>query len=119
MIEKIKYSIALVGLMLFFIACKKSSAESKTNTKPIVTIKAALTNAALFTYQFTAVATDPDNDPLEYEWNFGEGTVRKGAAVEDFSFTAGKEYIVRLAVNDKVNAPVEVSITINAKTTEV
>ncbi len=117
--KNINVCISVFALLIFFVSCNKTTAGNKTNAKPLVSISAELISAAPFTYRFAAVASDADNDPLEYNWNFGEGTIRKGNAVETFSYLAENSYKVKLSVSDKVNDPVEVSVDINTKTVDV
>lgn len=112
------YNWLLCGLLIC-VSCNKSSAENITNSKPQVSITAEMISASPVTYRFTATATDADNDPLEYEWNFGEGTVRKGNAVETYSYSSADLYQVKLSVSDKVNSPVEVSTQVSTKATGI
>jgi len=47
---------------------------------------------------------DPDDDPLTYSWDFGDGTTGAGVS-PTHTYTAGGEYTVTLVVNDgKVNS---------------
>ncbi len=113
------HNLLTVILLILCPSCGKTSSGNKANAKPLVSITAEMISAAPMTYQFTAVASDADNDPLEYNWNFGEGTTRKGSAVETFTYTTGDIFTVKLAVSDKVNSPVEVSINVNTKASQI
>jgi|GEM_PF-670259 len=48
---------------------------------------------------FSASATDPDNDPLTYTWNMGNGQTRTGAAFSQVYSTPGT-YTVSVTVTD-------------------
>jgi PKD repeat protein len=70
----------------------------QSNRPPTASISGpteGLTNESL---AFSAVASDPDNDPLTYAWDFEDG-VGDGAAVTHAWPLAGK-YTVRLTVTD-------------------
>ncbi|WP_336516992.1 PKD domain-containing protein [Pollutibacter soli] len=119
MIENIKYDVMICCLLIMLVSCNKSSAENKTNTKPQVSLTAEMTSASPVTYRFTATASDADSDPLEYNWNFGEGTTKKGGPDETFSYPLADIYQVKLSVSDKVNSPVEVSVQVNTRAVEI
>jgi PKD repeat protein len=44
-------------------------------------------------------STDPESDPLTYEWNFGDGTTATGAT-PSHTYSADGHYIATLTVND-------------------
>lgn len=117
--KRLNRYISLMGFLICFVACNKTTAGNKSNAKPLVSINVELISASPMTYQFTAIASDGDNDPLEYTWNFGEGTIRKGNTVETFSYADENSYAIKLSVSDKVNDPVEVSVNINTKNASI
>jgi PKD repeat protein len=51
------------------------------------------------TYVFTAKASDPDNDPLSYAWDFGDGQTTTGQNVPH-TFPEAKTYTVALTTTD-------------------
>ena len=63
---------------------------------------------------FTVAATDPNNDPLTYTWNFGDGTTATGASVAH-SFAAAGTFTVSVNVSDPGN--LSVSGTVSVTTT--
>jgi cytochrome c len=49
-------------------------------------------------------ATDPDNDPVSYTWNFGDGVRRSGGqASVDYVYTQAGEYPVSVEITDSHN----------------
>jgi hypothetical protein len=62
---------------------------------------------------FQAVASDPDNDPLKYTWDFGDGsTSSTGLTTPAACHTYAKAgfYIVKLTVDDGYTAPAPKSL---------
>ena len=60
---------------------------------------------------FVAAATDSNNDPLTYAWNFGDGSTGSGATAAHTYSTPGT-YIVSATVTDSINAAVSASVTV-------
>jgi PKD repeat protein len=102
-------SLLLFSLIVAAAYCTKHSTETKANSRPLVTLKADLTSVDPFTVKFTVTASDADNDPLQYSWDFGEGTAKIGDATETFVYPDDKEYTVKVSVTDKITAPVNIS----------
>lgn len=76
------------------------------NLPPAVAPTATPTSgAAPLTVQFTAGATDPENDPLSYSWNFGDGGSNNIANPSHF-YTNPGTYGATVAVSDGVNPDV-------------
>ncbi|MEP7377204.1 MAG: PKD domain-containing protein [Chitinophagaceae bacterium] len=105
-------------LMLIFAftllkSCKKSNSSKRANSRPLVQLTAEMTNANPFTFKFTATASDVEADPLKFTWNFGEGTVKEGGTVENFTYQDNKEYTIKVTVSDGKSEPIDASLDIN------
>ena len=61
--------------------------------------------------EFTGAATDPDGDPLEYLWTFGDGNQAPGAIV-NHTYTSAGTYNAVLAVSDGQQTTISDSIQI-------
>jgi PKD repeat protein len=61
------------------------------------------------TVAFTVAAVDPDGDPLQYEWSFGDGNSALGAQPTHAYMTAGT-YLVTVAVTDGKGGSTETSL---------
>ena len=97
-----------------------------SNRPPVVTLVsaprvAAGTNA---TWQnvdvvFTGAASDPDNDPLTYAWDFGDGTVLPGltgssALVQSHKYVGAGLYSVKLTADDGRTSGIKIAdLTMN------
>ena len=66
--------------------------------------------------EFDASATtDPDEDPLWYEWDFEEGvppTAPSPDPTATYTYAAAGTYVAVLTVDDEVNDPVSVDVTV-------
>ncbi|MEO5682464.1 MAG: PKD domain-containing protein [Chitinophagaceae bacterium] len=117
-----KHSIIIVYLLFFIIpfgACNKSGKTKQANSVPLVNLQVVLTTINPFTFTFTAVASDADNDPLKYAWDFGEGTVKEAGSTLSFIYPSGKQYIVKVSVTDGKSPAVTASVNINTIITPV
>lgn len=117
-----KASFIFVIFCLGFLACSKKGGGNNNppvNHSPLASITADIVSANPFSYKFTVTATDQDQDPLTYSWDFGEGTLKSGAAVETFNYAADKDYVVKVKVSDGKSNPVQVTASINTKTNDV
>ncbi len=113
--KKISVPVILFSIIISAAFCKKAATAAVNNAKPVVSLKTELINTMPFTFRFTAIASDADNDPLEYHWDFGDGTKKTGNATETFSYPENKEYTVKLTVSDKNTSPVDASIVVDTK----
>ncbi|HLX62642.1 MAG TPA: trypsin-like serine protease [Planctomycetota bacterium] len=65
------------------------------------------------TVNFSATASDPDNDSLNYNWFFGDGTeIQNGSPNESHSYIATGTYLVQLVVTDGMGGSVESETTV-------
>ncbi len=114
--------LASAILLLFALPeCTKkgSSSEPPQNHAPVAQLTAKLVSANPFTFEFTVVASDADQDPLTYNWDFGEGTKKAGAATETFTFDDSKDFTVRVTVSDGKANPVPAMTNISTKLSSV
>jgi len=65
--------------------------------------------------QFSAGASDPDNDPLSIQWDFGDGGSSTLADPNHVYSTPGL-YTATATVSDGVNPPVSASVTVDVST---
>ncbi len=71
------------------------------NQEPTLALNApTLTAGTGVTLTFTAVATDPDGDPLAYHWDFGDSALGTNGAVAGKSWSSAGEYVVRCVASD-------------------
>lgn len=117
----IKTYFTILILTIISLACSKkgNGNNSGVNHPPQAAITVELASVNPFTYKFTVVATDQDLDPLTYNWDFGEGTKKAGAASETFQYDTGKDYTIKVKVDDGKSSPVEVTTSISTKTNDV
>lgn len=108
-----------LALTLFYACSKKPSQGNTTNSSPVVSMTAHLVKTNPFSFRFVVTATDPELDPLTYKWDFGEGTIRSGAAEETFSYQPDKDYVVKVTVSDGKSMPKDATAAINTQTVAV
>ncbi len=85
------------------------------NTAPTAdfTVGSAVVNQAV---QFTGTASDANNDPLTYVWNFGDNTATSTVLSPTHTYTATGTYTVTFTVSDGKAAPVVVTKTVTVAT---
>ncbi|MCO4822509.1 MAG: VCBS repeat-containing protein, partial [Flavobacteriaceae bacterium] len=78
-----------------------NSLTPTTSSAPIASFLANKSNGiAPLSIDFDASASfDPDNDPLTYSWDFGDGNTGSGITINHI-FTSSAEFTVTLTVND-------------------
>jgi hypothetical protein len=75
-----------------------SEYENLAPTKPTLTPSTATTVVGT-PVQLSAESTDPNGDPVTYDWNFGDGTVGSGASTSH-SFAQPGTFAVSVAASD-------------------
>lgn len=91
--------ILLTAVATFLNAnCKKKT--NPTALSPAATLSSQLISVPPFTYQFVVSVSDQPTAAFEYNWDFGEGTVIKGAAIEQFEYANAGTYIVSVSVSN-------------------
>ncbi|MFR9722361.1 ThuA domain-containing protein [Streptomyces sp. MS19] len=82
------------------------------NQRPVVTVTADPTSGtAPLDVDFTAEATDPEGDALEYAWTFGDGGTATGATAEH-TYTTPGEHRAQVTVTDERGARSSESVAI-------
>ncbi|HWM07980.1 MAG TPA: PKD domain-containing protein [Solirubrobacteraceae bacterium] len=72
-----------------------------SNSRPVATAAASPEEGGVpLQVQFTGTATDADNDPLTYEWDFGDDTPIVQAQNPTHTYTEPGTYTARLTVRD-------------------
>ena len=95
-----------------------NSLTPNTSNPPEAIISASVTNGmAPLSVTFDASAsTDPDNDPLTYQWDFGDSTTDQGEVVTHV-FTSPGTYTVTLTADDgQLSDQATTVITVNSNT---
>lgn len=113
----ISTTIFFVCVVLLLNCSKKTS--GKENKSPLVVLTAQLLKANPFLFEFRAEASDQEFDPLSFTWNFGQGTIREGKQVEQFSYPENGSFTISVKVTDGKSTPVEKSVTIDTRVLEV
>lgn len=98
-------------------------ADSTTNGAPVARIVASSTQGAVpFTVTFDArSSSDPENDPLSFAWDFGDGSAQEVGDVVTHTYTqAGRTYTVTLVARDTGSATgaATVSVRVTAPASE-
>lgn len=108
-----------IFVFLFFISCKKESDASPANHAPLASLSFIITSADPLTVSFTVTASDADNDPLSYAWDFGQGITKNGSAIETATYDTGKTYTIKVTVSDGHSSPVILTTTLDADVTTI
>jgi PKD repeat protein len=90
--------------------------SGENNQPPVVTLIAIPTEGdAPLEVTFSAEASDPDGDPLEYVWNFGDNENATGGTTQTHTYEAAATYVASVTVTDGQGgkAIVEVTIAVN------
>ena len=79
---------------------------------PNISTSEAEGNAPLTVTFDASASSDPENSPLSYNWNFGDGTTSQGEIVEH-TFTLQGSFTVTLTVTDNMGASAQTTTIIN------
>jgi glucose/arabinose dehydrogenase/PKD repeat protein len=87
-----------------------------TNGSPVARASADRTSGGVpLAVQFTGSgSTDPNNDPLTYDWDFGDGTAHSAAANPSHTYTTAGTYTAVLTVSDGRGGVSTANVLINA-----
>lgn len=90
-----------------------------TNRPPTAAIAATpRSGAAPLTVQFDArSSSDPDNDPLTFEWDFGDGSPRASGAQTSHTYTTSGVYTATVYVRDSRGATSTATVRIDVGNT--
>jgi glucose/arabinose dehydrogenase len=94
----------------------KQVVYTPTNGNPVARASATPTSGGVpLNVQFTGSgSTDPNNDPLTYDWDFGDGTAHSTAANPAHAYTTAGTYTAVLTVRDGRGGVSTASVVINA-----
>src|SRR5438477_13040112 len=99
-----KNILLIVSIIFCFAnsACSKKSGNGtiQTNHPPIASLVVTVKSASPFTIEFKVTASDEDNDPLTYTWDFGDGTTKTGSATETHNYADNKTFTAKVVVTD-------------------
>lgn len=71
------------------------------NLPPTLLLQSGATNALPNSpLVFTAIAVDPEADPLAYFWDFGDGSINSNSASQSHKWASTGEYLVQCTVTD-------------------
>jgi O-glycosyl hydrolase len=107
--------LIVIFVFLFFLSCKKESDASPPNHSPVASLSFAILKADPITVSFAVTASDADNDPLSYVWDFGQGTSKNGSATETAVYEAGNIYTIKVELSDGHSSPVILTTSLNAE----
>src|SRR5436853_5989375 len=98
-----KNVLLIIGIIFSFTnaACsKKSPGENITpgNRQPLASLATTIKSVSPFTIEFKVTASDQDNDPVTYTWDFGDGTTKTGSATETHDYTVNKTFTAKVDV---------------------
>ncbi|MEJ7588228.1 MAG: PKD domain-containing protein [Ferruginibacter sp.] len=120
--NRITIAITTMLLLQMCISCSKKTggpSVDPVNNAPEATLIATITSTTPFTLQFNVTASDADNDPLTFKWDFGEGTIKNGAATEIFTYDINKSFTVKVEVTDGKSPAINLATTIHTSLTTV
>ena len=92
--------------------------QSQTNQDPTARMTASAVSGTppLEVFFDGSTSSDPENSPLTFNWNFGDGAVAQGAAVSHV-YTNPGSFTATLTVADDAGATSSSSMTINTEDT--
>jgi len=94
---------------------------SSANRAPIAKVSVnPTTGVPPLTVHFSGTgSTDPDNDPITYSWNFGDGSPTSNVAIVDHAYAAIGTYTATLTVTDSHSASGNATASIVVSNTPV
>jgi hypothetical protein len=99
-------SIVVVAVLIIaaysYLVFQKGGPAAPTNRAPTITQTSVSTTVADVgqAVRFTAQGSDPDDDPLTYEWDFGDGSFVSIGSSGTHAFSLPGRYIALLTVKD-------------------
>ncbi len=103
-----QYEVSLIVEYALSRNCPSSTAKLNVhvNARPFVQLKPVPTTSCVGKEIFfdASDSGDPDGNPLEYFWSFGDGTILKGGPQTSHRYRKGGAYDVKVAVDDNQNS---------------
>jgi glucose/arabinose dehydrogenase len=87
-----------------------------SNLAPVANATASPTSGPVpLTVQFQGDgSSDPDGDPLTYDWDFGDGSPHSSAANPSHTYASTGDYVARLTVDDGLGRSDTDTVTVSA-----
>lgn len=121
LMSRINMIIYITLCFMLTLGCSKKAATvpPAVNHPPLATLVTTIGSINPFSVSFKVSASDQESDPLNYQWDFGEGTTKSGTANESFTYPLNKVFTIKVAVTDGKSAPVNLTTDVNTSVTDI
>jgi len=105
---------SISAILIFFIlfSCKKSDDQSGVYITPLISLSDSIVSANPFSYKFIA-NTGTALTGLSYHWDFGDGTQKDGASLEQHNYADNKTFHVTVTVTNGNATPAKAAVDIS------